>query len=393
MISKKMENIGSNVSSIRKLFEYGRKKALEIGNENVFDFSIGNPSTPAPQEVNDAIIEIIQNEDMINVNSYTSAAGDKDVRNTIAASLNKRFGTQYKGDHLFMCSGAAPALVACFRALIVNENSEIIAIAPYFPEYKVFVEGNGGKLIILPPDIPNFQINFDALIDNINENTQAIIVNSPNNPSGVVYSEDTIKRLVGVLKEKSEELGHPIYLLSDEPYRELVYGDTLVPWIPDFYDNTIVCYSYSKSLSLPGQRIGWILVPEGIMEREDVWAAIIGGARVCGHVCASSLYQRVIAKCIDIRPNLTIYQRNRDLLYTKLSEMGYRCAKPEGAFYLFLQAPDGDAAAFSERAKELGLLITPGGEMGCPSYLRISYCVQTEQIECALPLFKKLFSK
>ncbi len=389
MVSKQSYELGAKSSTIRELFEYGKKLAKEIGPENVLDFSIGNPSTPAPPAVREAILQLLEEEDDVTLNGYTSATGDEGARKAIADSLNRRFGTSYDASQLFICSGAAPALVGCLRALIVDETSEIVAIAPYFPEYRVFTECNGGKLVVVPADIPSFQVDMAALSERINKNTQAIIINSPNNPSGVVYSEETLVALAALLRDRSKEYGHPIYLISDEPYRELVYGAD-VPWVPSIYENTIVCYSYSKSLSLPGQRLGWVLVPDTVADRAEVWCAIAGGARACGHVCASSLYQRVIGKCADVQPDLEIYQANRDLLYNGLTEMGYTCAHPDGAFYLFLQAPDGNSEDFSDRAKQLGMLITPGTDFGCPSYLRVSYCVPTARIEKALPLFKKL---
>ncbi|MEG2144164.1 MAG: pyridoxal phosphate-dependent aminotransferase [Oscillospiraceae bacterium] len=390
MVSQKMKQIGEKKSCIRELFDYGLRKAKEIGSENVFDFSLGNPSTPAPSDVADAISYLIENEDSLKINGYTSAPGDLEVRKTVVNSLNRRFAKEYTPDELFICSGAAPALIACIRALIVDEKSEIVALAPHFPEYKVFVEANGGVLKLVPAAVPSFGINFKGLESAIGANTQAVIVNSPNNPTGVVYSKADMDKLGGLLTEKSQEFNHPIYLISDEPYRELVFDGVDVPWVPDCYKNTIVCYSYSKSLSLPGQRIGWILAPLDMTDRSNLWFAITGAARISGHVCASSLYQQVIARCVDTKPDLTTYLTNRDLLYSSLTKLKYNCVYPQGAFYLFIEAPGGDAAAFSNKAKELGLLLSPSEDFGCEGWMRVSYCVPTERITRALPIFEKL---
>jgi aspartate aminotransferase len=391
MISKQMYEYGSIRSSIRELFEYGKKRAEIVGKENVYDFSLGNPSIPAPQKVQEAIVNIVNNEAPVSTHGYSSAPGSDFVRETIADSLNKKHGTSFTKGNLFMTCGAAPALMACFKAFICNSNSEIIAIAPNFPEYKCFVESAGGKISVVPADTDTFQINFVELENLIHSNTQAIIINSPNNPSGVVYTEETIRRLSNILTEKSAQYGHPIYLISDEPYRELVYGNVVVPYVTKYYKNTVVCYSYSKSLSLPGERIGYVLIPSEVEDFEMVYAAVAGGARAAGHVCAPTLFQKVIATCVDVMPDLTIYERNRNLLYTSLTKMGYRCAKPDGAFYLFFEAPNGYTGnEFSEKAKERDLLLVSGADFGCPTHIRLSYCVSTELIERALPIFEEL---
>jgi len=391
MVSKQMHAYGSVRSCIRELFEFGKKRAEVVGKENIFDFSIGNPSIPAPKQVQDAIINIITNEDIISTHGYSSAPGNDITREAIANSLNKKYGTSFTKANFFITGGAAPALVACFRALICSPESEVLVIAPFFPEYRCFVEAAGGTLKVVSADTENFQVNFDEFEKLLSKNTQAVIINSPNNPSGTVYTEETIKKLSAILTKKSAEFGHPIYIISDEPYRELVYGGVKVPFVTKYYKNTLVCYSYSKSLSLPGERIGYVLVPSEVEDFGMVFAAIAGGARSAGHVCAPSLFQKVVAACVDVQPDLAAYDKNRTLLYESLTKMGYKCAKPDGAFYLFFEAPKGYTGnEFSELAKEENLLIVPGTDFGCPNHLRACYCVTTELIEKALPVFEKL---
>ena len=355
---------------------------------NVFDFSLGNPSTLAPAAVNQAILEILNSSKT--VHGYTSAQGSVATRTAIANSISSRFNIKCSADEIYITCGAAAALCSVFGALTKNENTEFIAIAPYFPEYKVFAETSGGKLKVSELDEKDFQINFESLSKTINKNTAAVIVNSPNNPSGRVYSKETLEKLANLLREKETEFGHPIYIISDEPYRELVYDNTEVPFIPSIYSNTVVCYSYSKSLSLPGERIGYVYVPNFARESQNLYAAVAGAARAMGYVCAPSLLQEVIAKCVDVEPNLDDYKTNRELLYTALCEYGYECVKPDGAFYLFVKAPFGDGNSFSKLAKEKNLLIVPGESFGAKNYVRISYCVDTEMIKKALPYFKEL---
>jgi len=396
MVSQEMYGLGSARSSIRELFEYGSRKAKELGPENVMDFSLGNPSTPAPAAVEAAIEHLLRTETATALHSYTSALGDAGVRATLAESLNRRFGVGATADNLFMVSGAASALIACFKALTPEAESEIVGIAPFFPEYKVFAERSAGATFcMVPADTENFQINFDALEQILRPNTCMVVINSPNNPSGVVYTRETLERLGALLRAKSEAYGHPIFLLSDEPYRELVYGGLSVPWVPDFYENTVVCYSYSKSLSLPGERIGYVLVPPTVHQWQTVYLAIAGAARACGHVCAPSLMQRVAALCCDVQPDVSIYEHNSRLLYDNMTAMGYRCAKSGGAFYLFFEAPCGlTGQQFSDLAKEkYNLLIVPGDGFGCPNHLRLSYCVPTARIEQALPFLEKLMAE
>lgn len=390
MINAKNLELGTARSSIRELFEYGKKQAAIVGQENVFDFSLGNPSTPAPKAVNDAIEAILSECNHVSVHGYTSAQGSVEARTAIANSISRRFGINASADEIYITCGAAAALCCTFGAISENTHTEFIAIAPYFPEYKVFVEGSGATLKVVPADTKNFQIDFEKLETAINKNTSGIIINSPNNPSGAVYSRDTIIRLSELLKRKSDELGHPIYIICDEPYRELVYGDIEVPYIPNFYNNTIVCYSFSKSLSLPGERIGYVYVPSCAEDSKMVYAAVAGAGRSMGYVCAPSLLQQVITRCIDEKPNLTDYENNRTLLLETLTSYGYECAAPDGAFYLFLKAPNGDGNLFSEKAKAKNILVVPGESFGCKEFVRISYCVDTEMIKRALPYFKEL---
>ena len=391
MINEIAYTLGAKRSVIRDLFEYGKARAAVVGPENVFDYSIGNPSIPSPPEVNETIRQVLEDTDSLLVHGYTSATGDYETRKAISDDLNARYQIQTKPENFFIGCGAAPELVAVFRALSVPEG-EVVAIAPYFPEYKPFVEGSGMKLTVVPPDEGSFQIDFEALRKAITYNTQAIIINSPNNPSGVVYTKETLKKLANLLSDKIMDYGHTIYIVSDEPYRELAYG-VEVPWIPSIWNDTIVCYSYSKSLSLPGERIGYVYVPEDCTTSSRLFAAIAGAARACGHVCAPSLWQKVIARCTHLRPDLEAYDRNRKTLYEALTSYGYELAKPDGAFYLFIKAPNGDSISFGDMAKDRDLLIVPGEGFGCPGWFRICYCVTEEQIRRSLPVFKSLIEE
>ena len=389
MINDAMYQLGAKRSCIRELFEYGLIMAQKVGKENVFDYSLGNPSVPAPDGVNRSIESLTETESSLSLHGYTPAGGCGEVRAAVAAELTERFHMPIRPDNLFFTCGAAPALVSTFRALAVA-SAEIVAIAPYFPEYPVFVASSGAKLVTVPADLERFQIRMDELEKRITQHTQGVIVNSPNNPSGAVYSRETLTALAALLTEKSRAYGHPIYIISDEPYRELVYDGVEVPFLPAIYPNTVVCYSYSKSLSLPGERIGYVLVPDWGEEGPRVMAAVMGAARASGHVCAPSLLQKVISRCTRLRPDLNAYDRSRLTLYRALTEYGYSCVRPEGAFYLFVRAPGGDAAAFSERAKERNLLIVPGNDFGCPEYFRLSTCVSYDMILRSLPVFKEL---
>lgn len=392
MFNSKAYALGANRSCIRELFEYGRSRVAVVGEENVLDFSLGNPSIPAPQAVEDAIREILRETPSVAVHGYTPAGGDMEARNAIVRELNRRYDWDVTPQELFLGCGAAPELIAVFRALAVP-GGKILAIAPYFPEYAPFVEESGLEFGVVPAQEPDFQIDMEALEALVTENTQAVIVNSPNNPSGVVYSRETLQKLGALLEKKSREYGHPIYIVSDEPYRELVYDGTEVPFVPAIYRDTIVCYSYSKSLSLPGERIGYIYVPRKATDGAALYAAVAGAARSIGHVCAPSLFQKVIARCAQIPPDLDSYDKNRRTLYEALVEAGYQVAKPQGAFYLFVKAPEGDGEAFSQRAKKRDLLIVPGKDFGCPGYCRLCYCVPYEKIQKSIPIFRELIGK
>ena len=389
MVSEKMLALGTTRSCIRELFEYGLRQAAVVGKENVYDFSIGNPSVPAPKEVNQALIDIVTQEDSVEIHGYTPAAGYMGVREAVADDLNQRYGTKIRPQNLFFTCGAAPALVSVVRALAVD-GAEFVTVAPHFVEYRPFVECNGGKLVVVPADTEHFQIPFPQLEARLTSHTQAVIINSPNNPSGVIYTQETLRKLADLLEKKAGEYGHPIYIIADEPYRELVYDGNEVPFIPTLYRNTIVCYSYSKSLSLPGERIGYICVPDEAEDSDQVFATIAGAARAIGHVCPPSLLQRVVARCARLRPDIQAYDRNRTTLYEALTSYGYQCANANGAFYLFVKAPGGSSKAFSERAKVKNLLVIPGDDFGCPEFFRISTCVSHDMILRSLPVFQEL---
>lgn len=391
MINENCYKLGAEPSVIRSLFAYGLQQAALVGPDKVYDYSLGNPSIPAPAAVNASIMDIISSMDSIQVHGYTMAAGLTDARKAVAEDLERRFGLPVKAEELFFTCGAAPALISVIKALAVGEDSEIMLLAPFFPEYVPFVEHNGAKAVIVPPDTASFQIPMEKVETLISPRTQAIIVNSPNNPSGVVYSRESLEALAALLERKGAEYGHPIYIIADEPYRELVYDGVEVPFIPCIYKNTIVCYSYSKSLSLPGERIGYVYVPGFARDSRELYTAISGAARIMGHVCPPSLMQLVIGRCAAERPDLAAYDENRRLLYGSLTTMGYECVKPQGAFYLLVKAPGGDSMAFSEKAKlQQNLLLVPADGFGCPGYLRLSYCVAKDMIERSLPAFKAL---
>ncbi len=389
MFNQKAYEMGNNRCAIRDLAEYGAARAQQIGAENVYNFTIGNPSLPAPAEIRQAIEDVLNEMGALHTHSYTSAQGDLSARRAIAEDLNRRFGTDITPAELFLGCGASAELCSVFRALSVP-GGEILAIAPYFSEYEPFAYSAGCVLKVVPPDVPDFQIRLDAVEAALTPNTIAIIINSPNNPSGVIYTRQTLQKLGALLEQKSEQYGHPIYIIADEPYRELAYDGVEVPFIPTIYRNTIVCYSYSKSLSLPGERIGYIYVPRHSTDGEALYTAVAGAARCYGHICAPSLWQYVLARCAHLRPDLTQYDRNRKALYEGLKDAGYEVAKPDGAFYLFVKAPGGDANAFMKKAMEKDLLVVPGDSFGCPGYFRLCYCVSYEQVEKCLPIFRSL---
>ena len=388
MINEKMRALGAKRSVIRELFEYGKKRKSEIGEENVYDFSLGNPSVAAPDVVNESIANLIANQNSLSLHGYTSAQGDLGVRQAIASYINETYEENISADCLYMTVGAAAALTSTLNALVMP-GEEVIVLAPYFPEYKVFIEKCGGVVREVMCD-GELQIDVDAVNKAVNEKTAAIIVNSPNNPTGAVYSEENIKALTEALKSHEEKLNKTMFLISDEPYRELVYDGYTVPYLTKYYDDTIISYSYSKSLSIPGERIGYALVCPRCKDFVAVYQAICGAARALGYVCAPSLLQKLLPYCIGKTADISIYDKNRRLLLDKLSELGFEMVTPRGAFYLFIKSPSGDATEFCERAKKFEILIVASDDFGCPGYARLAYCVTTEQVEAALPAFEAL---
>lgn len=388
-INEKMMQLGQVRSVIRDTFEYGNMRASQIGRENVFDFSLGNPSVPAPKCFDQSINDLLNNSDPVALHGYTSATGDVATRQAIADSINSKFNASVDKNDIYMTCGAAASLTISINAL-ANKGDEIIVFAPFFPEYRVFVENSGAKLVVVPANTIDFQIDFDAFESLVTKNTKAVIINTPNNPTGVIYSAKTITRLCEILKSKSKEYGNNIYLISDEPYRELVYDEVEQPYLTNCYDDAIVCYSFSKSLSLPGERIGYIVVGNKMQHKSEVYAAICGAGRALGYVCAPSMMQKAIVSCLDATADVNVYKKNRDILYGALTEYGYDCVKPDGAFYLFVKAPIDDANEFCLKARDYELLLVPSDSFGCSGYVRISYCVATDMIERSLPAFKKL---
>ena len=389
MINEKMKNYGNNRSVIRDLFEFGNQRKAEIGAENVFDFSLGNPNAAAPADVNKTMIELLTTKNDIYLHGYTSAQGDAACRQAVVEQLNAKYGTSFRKENLYMTCGAAASLKIILTALY-TEGDEVVVFTPYFPEYRVFIETTGAKVSECPCDPDTFQIDFDNLEKALNENTKSVIVNSPNNPSGVVYTEECIQKLAALLEKKEEEYGHAIYLITDEPYRELVYDDIVVPFVTKYYRDTVVCYSYSKSLALPGERIGYVLVPDEIADSKDVYAAVCGAGRALGYVCAPSLMQHIIEKCTGQVSDMNEYREKRDLIYNALTDLGFTCIHPDGAFYLFVKSPVPDANEFSAKAKEFDLLLVPADSFGTPGFVRIAYCVATDMIRRSLPAFEKL---
>ena len=388
-VNRRALELGTQRSVIRELFEFGKKRMEEVGAENVFDFSIGNPSVPAPDTAGETAVRLLKEMDPVLLHGYTSAQGDQKVREKIASSIRRRFNYPVRPESLYMSTGAAGALCGCLYGLL-NPGEEVIVFAPFFPEYRVFIEGAGGVMKLIPADIEAFQIDFERFENALSPNTKAVLINSPNNPSGAVYSEDTIRRLSKILQEKSREYGQVIYLISDEPYREIAFSGVTVPFVPAYYPNTLVCYSWSKALSLPGERMGYVMVSEEMEDHDEVFAAVAGGSRVLGYVSAPSLFQRVCAECVDDTSDISVYETNRNILVKGLRDIGFTVVEPQGTFYMFPRTLIEDDIAFCEKAKDFNLLIVPGTGFGCPGHTRISYCVPTQRAERSLAAFEKL---
>lgn len=389
MISDKMKSLVKNNSVIREMFEEGKRLEKLYGIENVYDFSLGNPSIVAPKKVNQSIVDIVQNEDSLKVHGYMNNAGFDDVRMTVATSINNRFDTSFTKENIIMVSGAASGLNIILKS-ILNPDDEVITFAPYFMEYNNYIKNYDGNVVVVSPNLIDFQPNLEEFEKKINEKTKAILINTPNNPTGVIYSEETIKKISEILNKKQIEFGNDIFLISDEPYRELAYDGNEVPYVTKYYGNTFVVYSYSKSLSLPGERIGYVVVPNEMKDSADIITALTIANRIIGCVNAPSLMQRVIMKCIDEKVDLSAYDINRNLLYDTLTEYGFECIKPQGAFYLFVKSPIDDDKKFCDKAKEFNILMVPGSSFACPGYVRIAYCVSIDTIKNSLQAFKKL---
>lgn len=387
-----MYELGNKASSIRELFEYGKMRKKVVGEDNVFDYSIGNPSNPSPSIVNETLIRLINEVDKVSLHGYTSAPGDYEVRTAIASYLNKTYGCFESADLIYLTVGAAAAITISLHA-ILNVGDEVIVFAPFFPEYRVFVEKAGGVLRVVKANPVNFEIDFEALKEAFNEHTKAVIIDSPNNPTGVILKEKTIMMLASYLKEASNKYHHDIYLISDEPYRELIYEDLKYPFATNYYDSSIVCYSFSKSLSLPGERIGYVLVGNKLKDKEKIYKAICGAGRALGYVCAPALFQYMIPSCLGVTSDLSVYKHNRDLLYNGLVAIGYEVVYPEGAFYLFVKALEDDDEHFSMVARGYDLLIVPSKSFGFDGYVRLSYCVKEEMIKKSFNAFKKLYNE
>lgn len=389
MIAEKMQGLVNNNSVIRQMFEEGQKMAKEFGAENVYDFSLGNPNVPAPDKVKETIKKLIDEEDPVVLHGYMNNAGYPDVRRKVAASLNKRFGTAFNENNIMMTVGAAGGLNCALKAL-VNPGDEVMAFAPFFVEYKSYTANFDGVLVVVDPDTKTFQPDLADFERKITARTKAVIINNPNNPTGVIYSEDTIKKIAAVLEKKQNEFGTDIFIISDEPYRELVYTKAEVPYMTKYYKNTLVGYSFSKTLSLPGERIGYLVVPSEVSDYSDIWSAVCIANRVIGFVNAPSLFQKVVAECLEEKADINYYGRNRDVLYDALMKDGYECIKPEGAFYMFIKSPVADEKEFVAAAKKHHILIVPGSSFFCKGFVRLAYCVSYETCVNSLPGFEKL---
>ena len=390
--NEKMYALGAKRSVIRELFEYGKARKALVGEDKVYDFSLGNPSVPPPHAVKEALIRLLETQSEITLHGYTSAQGDKGVRETIARHYGEEFGFALDPELMYMTCGAAASLTITLNAIVKDEKDEVIAFAPFFPEYRVFTEKAGAKLVVAPP-AEGLDIDVEAFRALLNEHTRAVIINSPNNPSGVVYAEQTVKAVANALKEAQKKFGTTIYLISDEPYRALLFDGKKATCFPREYENTVVCYSYSKALSLPGERIGYIAVSPAAKEKQELYLAVCGAGRALGYVCAPALFQRLVGECDGLTSDINVYRENRDILYSALTEMGFTCAYPSGAFYLFVKAPSGDANEFSEAAKALDILVVPSDSFGCDGYVRLASCVSTDLIKRSLPAFKALAKK
>ena len=390
--NEKMYALGAKRSVIRELFEYGKMRKAAVGEENVFDFSLGNPSVPAPAEVKDTLIDLLSTESPVAIHGYTSAQGDKGTRDAIAKHYEAEFGFALDSDLMYMTCGAAASLTITLNAIVKDPTDEVIAFAPFFPEYRVFAEKAGAKLVVCPP-ADGLELTVEAFRALLNKNTRAVIINSPNNPSGVVYPEEQVKAIAAALMHAEDDFGNTIYLISDEPYRALVFDGKKATCFPKYYDDTVVCYSYSKSLSLPGERIGYIAVSPLASEKQELYLAVCGAGRALGYVCAPALFQRLVKECDGLTADVNVYRENRDILYSALTEMGFTCAYPSGAFYLFVKAPSGDGNEFSEEAKKYDILVVPSDSFGCEGYVRIAYCVSTDLIRRSLPAFRALAAK
>lgn len=389
MLPENMLALGESRSVIREIFEYGMKRRGEIGADNVYDFSLGNPSVPAPKKVGDTIAKLLQEEDSTVIHAYSSTTGNLSARAAAAKQESMRAGRDIPADCIYMSCGAAASLTISLRAMLCP-GEKVVLLAPFFPEYVPFCQSAGAEVIIVPPVDSSMQPDLELFRAAVAQGAKAVIINSPNNPSGAIYSEETLTKIADILRAQEEANGSPIYLIADEPYRELVYGDAKVPFIPNIYADSVVCYSYSKSLSLPGERIGYIMVNPEAADSRRLYNAIVGAGRSMGYVCAPSLFQRVIAECADERPDLKAYETNRNLLYGALTEYGFECVRPDGAFYLFLKVPGGNASEFCEKAKKFELLLVPSDSFGMGGYVRIAYCVSEKTIRDSLPSFRKL---
>lgn len=391
MIAETYQTMLGQKSVIREMFTYGTQRAKEIGSENVFDYSLGNPSVPVPERFTEKMRELLDTESPVALHGYSPSLGIDSVREAVAESLNRRFQMEYRKEHIFMASGAAAALAHAFRAVTVPGDS-ILTFAPFFPEYRFYVELTGAKLKVVPPDLTGFQIDFDRLEDMLTEDVTAVLINTPNNPTGVVYTGETIKKLAGILSRKERQLGHPIYLISDEPYREIVFSGTDAPYVAKWYHNTITCYSFSKSLSIPGERIGYLAVSPECDQGELIVEMCGQISRGIGHNCPSSIIQLAVADCLDLTSDLSVYETNAEILCQKLTELGFRMVKPGGTFYMFPQAPEEDAGMFCRKAMNEDLLLVPGDTFGCPGYFRISYCIPTEKVIRSLEAFERVIA-